>query len=145
MVEAGRVRLEVPLTDEGRLVAGVAQEFRERRLRSVEGIAVGHQAVGVAVLTRQHGGPAGRADGIAAETPVEDHTLGSDAVDVGGLVDDRAVRADRLHGVVVGEDENDVGSGTACPSPGRLRGGRRSEDEGRGHQTGQLEEITACG
>ena len=50
----------------------------------------------------------------------EEHPLACEAIDVGSLVDLRSVRADRLVGVVVGVDEEDI-----RPRGGGVRNARR--------------------
>jgi len=62
-------------------------------------------AVDVAVLAGQYHRPAGGADGIGHETVVKQYAFFCQAVDVGRLVDLGSVGADRVRGMIVGEDE----------------------------------------
>jgi hypothetical protein len=80
-------------------------------LGGVEGAAplVGVKAVAVAVHTGEDHRPARPADGVGHKSVAEQHTLLREAVDIGGAVDARAIGADCLHCVVVGEDEQDIG------------------------------------
>ncbi len=61
------------------------------------------------MLAGQYRGPAGLADGVSAEAFAENDPLLGDTVNVRRLVDLRAVRADGLGAVVVGEDEKNIG------------------------------------
>ena len=108
-IEARRVGHQVPLADDGRVVAGLVEQAGKRRLLLlVERIEV-LDAVSVGVLAGEDRRPAGRADGVGHEAVGEPHALRGDAVDLRGRVDLRAVAADRLGGVVVGHDEEDIG------------------------------------
>jgi hypothetical protein len=102
----------VPLADDRGLVVGGLKHFREGRLRTVEpAVGVVVEAVEVVVLAGQDARPAGAADGVRDQAAVEPDALLADPVDVRG-VDELprvAVGADRLVGVVVGEDQDDVG------------------------------------
>ena len=111
-VEAGGITDEVPLADDGGLVAGLLQQLREGELRAVEdGVRVVEEAVEVRVFAGQDDGAARTADGIGDQSAIEAHTFLGKAVDVRGLVQLTGVTvgADRLIGVVIGEDEHDVG------------------------------------
>ena len=82
-VEAGRVADEVPLTDEGRLVPGGAEQLGERRLRAVEaavGIVV--EAVQVGILPGEDRCPARPAQRVGHETAVKTHPFRRQTVDV---------------------------------------------------------------
>lgn len=109
VVEAGGVGLEVPFADEGGLVTGLLEAFGEGDLGAVEGLLVGALAVGVAVESGEEGGARGGADGVSAEEVAHEHAFCGEAVDVGCGVSGGAVGGDGLSGVVVGEDEDDVG------------------------------------
>jgi len=139
VVEAGRLGLEVPLADDRRLVAGLLEQLGERLLRRVELDAVVDHPVRVAVLPRLDHRPARRADRVRHKTVMEDHPLGGQAVDLGRLVDLRAVGADRVRGVVVGEDEEDVG-----PLRRFGRGGCGEADRDRRNQHGERPENGSC-
>lgn len=69
MVETRRQTSQVPLADDGRLVAGLLQQFGEGLLRSVEGRAerVVRIAVGVRMFAREHAGAARAAQRIGHE------------------------------------------------------------------------------
>lgn len=61
------------------------------------------------ILSGKEGGPAGSADGVGDERVGETGAFGSDAVEVGCFVDLRAIGGNGVLGVVVREDEDDVG------------------------------------
>ena len=94
---------EVPLADEGRVVARVAHV-------AADGLDVGRDvvedwnAVFVAVFASQYSGAARRAYRVCAEAVLEQHSLPRKTVDVRRLVDPRPVRAYCVRGVVVGHD-----------------------------------------
>lgn len=113
-VETGRLAGQVPFAEDRRLVARLLQHFRKGRLRAVEAVAVSLEAVLMAVFSREDDRAAGPADRVGAETVVKQHPRGRDAVEVGGLVDSRAVAAHGVGGVIVGEDEHDVRPRFGC-------------------------------
>ena len=84
----------------------------------------GHQA-------GQEGRPGGRADGVDAVAAVELHSIGGQAVDVGCADVAIAVTAERPGGLVVGEDEDDVGTARGLGGNGLCR-----EAEDRGTEEG---------
>ena len=111
-IEAGGVADEVPLADDGGLVPGLLEKLREGELGAVEdGIRIIVEPVHVRILAGQDDGAAGSADGIGDEGAIETHAFLGDAVDVRRLVQlpRVAVGADGLIGMVIGEDEDDVG------------------------------------
>ena len=62
------------------------------------------------MFAREDDGPAGCADRIGHEGPVEDHALLGKPVDIGCFVPVRSIGGDRLVGMIIGEDEQYVGS-----------------------------------
>ena len=99
------------LAIDGGLVAGLLEELREGLLVPVEGVAVVHEPVLVAVLARLDDGPAGSAYGVRAETVLKEHALGGELVYVGRGVDGlepTVVGPDGVRRVVVREDEQNV-------------------------------------
>ena len=120
-IKAGRIGAEVPFANDGRLVAGLLQELGEGLLRAVErGIRVIGKAVEVTVFSRENRRARRTTNRIRHEAPVEAHPLLRDAIDV-RRVEQFAritVGADRLIGVIVGENKDDVRrlwrAGSAC-------------------------------
>ena len=108
-VESGRGCLQVPLAEYRRLVPGRLQELRKRLLGSVEPQSVVENSVQMAVLAGQDHGPARSANRVRHQSPVEPHPLSGDPIQVGRVVDHRAVCAERLIGMIVRENEEDVG------------------------------------
>ena len=86
MIETGGVRLQMPLADNGGLVAGGLQQLGHCLLRSVKRLPVVEQSIQVAVLAGQHHGAAGSADGIGHQAIVEAHAFAPDAVDIRRMV-----------------------------------------------------------
>ena len=111
-VETNGVADEVPLTDDGGLVASLLEELREGDLRAIEdGIRIVIEPVQVRILAGQDDRATRTADGISDEGAIEPHAFLGEAIDVRGLVQFSgvAVGADGLISVVIGEDEHDVG------------------------------------
>ena len=108
-VEAGGIGAEVPLADQARVVAAGAQLLGDRVTGAVEGVE-DRNTVGVRILPRQERRPAGRADRVGDERVGELGTVRGEPIEMRGGVDLRAVAGDRMLGMVVGEDEDDVGT-----------------------------------
>ena len=110
-VETDGVADEVPLADDGGLVAGLLKELREGDLRAVEdGIRVVIESVQVRILAGEDNRATRTADGVGHQGAIETHAFIGEAIDVRGLVQLArvAVGADGLIGMVIGEDEHDV-------------------------------------
>ena len=109
IVEASGQAFEVPLADNGRLVARLLEELGHGLLRAVEHAGrVVREAVGVAVLARNHAGTAGTTQRIGHKAVGEAHTIGGDAVEVGRFDVALVIAAHHLRRVVVGHDVDDV-------------------------------------
>ena len=145
VVEPGRPADQVPLADDGRLVAGRLEQFGERRLAAVEDVLlVGVEAVDVAVGAGEDGRPGRAAEGVGGQAAVEPHAAGGDAVDVRRPVDDRPVGPDGLVAVVVAEDEQDVRPGRGGRwQRGRQRGRWGSAGNRHRHQAPKGDQGTA--
>jgi hypothetical protein len=98
----------VPLADEAGAIAGVAQLGHEGRLGGVEKGVEGRDAVLVAVGAGKQRGSARGAQRVRREEVVEPDAGAGDGVEMWRGVDHRAVGADRVGGVVVAEEEEDV-------------------------------------
>ena len=108
-VESRRVRLKVPLSDQGGAVTGLAQEFGEGHLRAVEDVPVGHLAIVKRMPTGKNDRPGRGANRIGDVAALEGHSLLGDAVEVGSLDQFRPIGAYGMGGMIIGEDEEDVG------------------------------------
>ena len=126
IVEAGRQAFEVPLADNGRLVARLLEQLGHGLLGAVEHAGrVVREAVGVAVLARNHAGTAGTTQRIGHKAVGEAHTIGGDAVEVGRFDVALVIAAHHLRRVVVGHDVDDVvwlGLGLLLRGAGRKEG-----------------------
>ena len=111
MIETCRVALKMPFADEGCLIARRLKKLGEGLLRPVKNVGVVANAMEMAVLSSEDGGPARGAYPVGAKAVVEPHASPSDPVDVRGLVEAAPIAADGLRGVVVGHDEDNVGRG----------------------------------
>ena len=131
VIERGGFLLEVPFADHGRLVTGLADQPGQVLAGGFETSAERGHAVDVAVLSGEQRGPAGRADRIGAEGVLEDHALRGEAVERGRGVERgqaSAVGSERVRGMVVGHDEQDVGL------VGGGQGGTRGKETERGEE-----------
>ena len=108
-VESRGVGFQVPLSDQGGLVACLAKDLGEGHLRAIEDVPVGHLSVVKGMATGKNNCPGGGADRIGDVATLEGHSLLRDAVEVGGLNQFRPVGADGMGGMVIGKDEEYVG------------------------------------
>ena len=109
-VETGGVALEVPFSDHRGLVSTFLKQLRKGLLSSVETHSIGQLTVEVAVLAGKDYGPAGGTDGIGDEGAMEDHAFVGDSVDIRSPVPVGSVGGYGLVGVIVGKEEQYVGS-----------------------------------
>ena len=108
-IESRRVGFQVPLSDQGGAVTGLAQEFGEGHLRAVEDVTIGHLPIVEGMPTRKYDRPGRGANRIGDVAALEGHSLLGDAVEVGGLDQFRPIGAYGMGGMIIGEDEEDVG------------------------------------
>lgn len=106
-VEAGGIRAQVPFLDHARVVATRLQSLGDMIAGAVEGVEHGH-AVLVRILPGEQRGTAGRADGIRHERVREPGPDGGEPIELRSGVDLRSVAGDRVLGMIVGEDKEDV-------------------------------------
>ncbi len=107
------VRAEMPLADDGGLVARLLQEFGKGGLvDALELVAVAPEPVDVRVLAGLNDGSHRPTDRVGDHAAVKTHALVGELVEVGradGILEVAVVGADRLVGVVICKDEDDVG------------------------------------
>ena len=123
-VKARGVGAEVPLADHAGVIAAGLQVLGHVVARAIEAVEHRH-AVEVRILPGEQRGAAGRADGIGDKRIREPHAFLGEPVDVRRLVHLRAIGGDGVLRVVVGEDEEDVGSWLSSECG-------RTNDAGRG-------------
>lgn len=102
----------MPLSNDGCLIAGFAKQFRKRLLRSVEVVSIVHEAIFVAVLSRNDDCAAGTTNGVCAKTILKQHALSRKRVDVWCWVntfEPTVVSPDCVRSMIIGKDENDIG------------------------------------
>ena len=109
VVKAGGLREEVPFAEEGGVVASGLEELGEGGLGTVEELVEAGDAVFVGVFSGEDGGAGGGAEGVGGEGVLEAHPFFGEAVKGGGLDVFVPVATEGLAGVVVGENEDDVG------------------------------------
>ncbi len=140
MIEARGIALEMPFAEQRRLVAGFLQELGKRRLPAVEDRGVVDDAVAMAVLAGQQNRPAGPADRVRAEAVDESDAVPGQPVDMRRPVQAPVVAGERLEGVVVGHDEEDVGPSVPSPAGGR---DPAAQARGQGGRSGPADELAA--
>ena len=94
------------------MVTGRSKDFGKDLLVPIEAVPVVHEAVDVAVLATHDDGARRTADRIGAEGVFEEHAIGGELVDLRGGVDGfepAVVGSDGVGGVIVGEEEDNVG------------------------------------
>ncbi len=130
VVESLRLALEVALAVDGGLVAGFLEKLGKDLLIPIEGIAVVHEAVLVAVLAAHDDGAARAADGVRAKASLKGHAVFGELVDfrrgIHGF-QPAIVGTNRVRCVIVGKNEDNVGSIISL-------GGDR-EDQGKGQES----------
>jgi len=99
---------QMPLANHGGLPAVVLELLGKRPQAVVEGSGERGHTVDVVVRARQDGGATWGTDRVGAERRIQTDALGSNAVQVGCLVDAAAIRRDRVSGVIVAHDEDNV-------------------------------------
>lgn len=120
----------MPLSEHGGLVSCGLQKFWERLLGSIEVVPIVHEAILVTVLSGDDHCPAWAADGVGAKTLIKKHPLCCQTVDVGGWVgalQPSIICADGVRGMVVTENENDIG--LLLGAKGKGRGSKQEEKE----------------
>ena len=99
----------MPFADDGGVVTGLLQQFGQGRLGAVEGVPVIPHPIEVAVFSGEQYCPAGRADGVGDKAVFKQSPLFRQPVDMRRCNQLAAIAADRLLGMVVRHDEEDVG------------------------------------
>ena len=122
VIESGRFADQVPLPNDCRLITRLLQKLWERRLPAVEGAVIVTKAIAVAVFAGEDHRPRGAADGVGAETVLEQRALAGKPVDVRRFDQLRAVGRDGGRGMVVGKDEQDVRAGGGLRARGDVGG-----------------------
>ena len=97
----------MPLAEHDRVVSGGLKELRRGLLGSVENIKDG-RSVHVGIFSRQHRGSARGANRVAHKRVVEADAVAAELVEARCQVDLRSVSRDRVRGVVICHDEQDV-------------------------------------
>ena len=100
------------LADHRRLIAGALQHLLKRWLVVIVSTPVVILSVEMTVVTGKERGPAGGTDRVGHIGAVEDHAVSAQAVDLGREVEraePASIGADRLEGVIVAKDPNDIG------------------------------------
>lgn|GEM_PF-1847894 len=122
-IEPGGVVLgsvpEVPFAEQRGLVASGLQPLRIRAERVVHRCHKCGDTVDVVEGAGEYGRPTRSADRVGTETRVEPHSLGRHPIEVGRVVDGRAVGGlavgrDRMGGVIVAHDEQQIGLHRGC-------------------------------
>ena len=111
MVKTSRIGIQVPLSNHRRRVAGLLQHLRKSELVAIKsGATVRIKTILVTMLSSQHTRSAGTTDGICAKGIHKDRAVTSNTINVRSSINLGTVGADGLAGVVIREDEHDVGA-----------------------------------
>jgi hypothetical protein len=114
MVESGWFMVfpfaEVPFAHHCCLVTACAEMLGDVRNVLVDLGVEGYDAVDVVVGSREDCCPRWRTDAVGHVAVIEFHAFGSQAIEVGGVVDSCAVAGYRFGGMVIGHDEDDIGA-----------------------------------
>ena len=108
MIEAHRIRLQMPLSDHSGVVTALLQRFGDGPLTLIKRIAVAHESVLVTVFPGLDHSSTGTTNRIRTETVFEHHTLCSKLIDIRRRVDalqPAVVRADGVRCVVITKDK----------------------------------------
>ena len=136
-IEAHWIALEMPLSEDAGAIARFAEESRPGRLGTVERLRIGWDTMASREAAGEKGRPAWCADRILDEEAVESHAFFGQAINRRRRVHPGAVRspvrADRLPGVVVAHDEQNVGPGVLFDDrDGGFAGVGQEDRENRG-------------
>ena len=104
----GRVAIDVPLADQGGLVAGLAQFARIRPLLGIPSGAVAEDAIGATVLAGQQRGSARTTNGIAHEPVVENRPFIREPVNARRLDDGIRVSSNGPQRMIVTQNKKNV-------------------------------------
>ena len=111
MIETRRVGAQVPFPEDRGPVTHLLEELGKGHLVGIESVPVSLEAILVAVFARQDTGPAWATDRGGAKVRLEQSAFLGDAVDVGRMIDLGTIGRDGLGGVIIREDEYNVGLG----------------------------------
>lgn len=98
----------MPLADHARVIATRLQMLGHIVAIAVDAIEDGH-AIEMRILPREQCRAAGSADRVGNKAVREPRTCFGETIQMRRLVHFRAIRRDRMLGMVVGEDEDNVG------------------------------------
>ena len=104
-----RGRMVVYLAERGGVIAGAGQELGQERLPWMGHAAVGAHPGGAGVAPGEDAGPRGHAQGVVAVAPLKGESAGRQGIDGWRRADGRAVRAQRIRPLLVGDDQQKVG------------------------------------
>jgi hypothetical protein len=102
----------MPLAVNRSLITRRLQTFRKGILPTVKTIRITNHPVHMSIGSGQNTGPTRKTQGVGVEYSVQTHPLSRNAVDVGRkLAIAAAVATDRVAGMVIGNNKNNIGSG----------------------------------
>ena len=110
VIEAVGFAVNMPFPNHGSVVSVGLKGLGEGREFIPKTSTIARLTIGVRVETGEQCGARGTANGVANEALVEAHPVRCQSIDVGGSIDFGTVGADRVLGVVVCEDNHDVGA-----------------------------------
>ena len=99
----------MPLTDHSRVITTSLQMFGRVVSIAIESIE-DRNSIQMRILPRQQGRPTWRADRIRDKRIDKSSSVVGESVEMRSLIDLGTIRGDRMLGVVVGEDKDDIRS-----------------------------------
>ena len=136
ILKAGRIGGKMPLADQSRLITAPPHDFGKGRLRTVKALPVSAKAIQMAVFPRKDAGAGRAANRIGTEGMEKNRAFLSQTINVRRLIDFRSVGANGLHRVIIGKNEDNVGTlgggkrGKACRKR-RQRQNRQKSKSGK--------------
>ncbi len=113
VVERGWLGFQMPFADHGSLVTGLLHLFGEMLILGFNSATQIKNTVGVVVLSGHDASTTGGADRVGAERVLEQHAFLGQTIEVRRWVQigkPTSIRTNRLAGVIIRHDEQDIGS-----------------------------------
>ena len=100
----------MPFAKECGLIPRFLQKLGKSLLGAVKGFPIGKLSIEMAELSGQNNCPTGGTNGVGDKGTVEPHSLLGDTVQIGCFVTVGSVGGNCLIGMIIGENEQDIGS-----------------------------------
>ena len=114
VIKTGRIAAQVPFADDRRLVAGLLEQFGHCLLRPVEKTIIRGISIEMAVFAGENHRSGRSTDGVRHKTVPKQHSLFRKPIQIRRLIDAIAVATQRLVGMVICHDKENVGTLRLC-------------------------------